>query len=83
MGREGADGNLESKSLGCRGICCNGRKLVSVEGGGCSKQSILFPRFFPLFLINKMRRKKITSLRATPTLHTHELTTVKLHLSAN
>ena len=39
MGREGADGNLESKSLGCRGICCNGRKLVSVEGGDCSKQS--------------------------------------------
>ena len=32
-----ADGNLESKSLGCGGICCNGRKLVSVEGGDCSK----------------------------------------------
>ena len=35
MGREGADGNLEP-------ICCNGRKLVSVEGGGCSKRSNLF-----------------------------------------
>ena len=41
-----ADGNLESKSLGCGGICCNGRKLVSVEGGDCSKRSILrFPFF--------------------------------------
>ena len=40
MGREGADGNLESKSLGCGGICCHGRKLVSVEGEGCSKRSI-------------------------------------------
>ena len=39
MGREGDDGNLESKSLGCRGVCCNGRKLVSVEGGDCSKRS--------------------------------------------
>ena len=34
-----ADGTLESKSLGCGGNCCNGRKLVSVEGGDCSKQS--------------------------------------------
>ena len=39
MGREGADGNLESKSLGCGGICCNGRKLVSVQGGDCSERS--------------------------------------------
>ena len=37
-----ADGNLESKSLGCGGICCNGRKLVSVEGGDCSKRSNYF-----------------------------------------
>ena len=36
-----ADGNLESKSLGCGGICCNGRKLVRVDGGDCSKR-----RFF-------------------------------------
>ena len=48
MGREGADGNLESKSLGCRGICCNGRKLVSVEGGDCSKQN----NFYILKLYN-------------------------------
>ena len=34
-----AGGNLESKSLGCRGIGCNARKLVSVEGGDCSKRS--------------------------------------------
>ena len=27
-----ADGNLESKFRGCGGICCNGRKLVSMEG---------------------------------------------------
>ena len=53
MGREGDDGNLESKSLGCRGICCNGRKLVSVEGGDCSKRSNFlqkptpFPRPWP------------------------------------
>ena len=40
-----ADGNLESKSLGCGGICCNGRKLFSVQGGDCSKRSIfLFGR---------------------------------------
>ena len=32
---------------------------------------------------NNRENKKNTSLRATPTLHTHELTTVKLHLSAN
>ena len=42
-----ADGNLESKSLGCGGICCNDRKLVSVEGGDCSKRSnFVFSRFF-------------------------------------
>ena len=32
-------GNSESKSLGCGGICCNSRKLVSVEGGDRSKRS--------------------------------------------
>ena len=41
MGREGADGNLESESLGCGGICCNGRKLVSVEGVGSRSEAIL------------------------------------------
>ena len=41
---QGADGNLESKSLGCGRICCNGRKLVSAQGGDCSMRSI-FPRF--------------------------------------
>ena len=42
-----ADGNLESKPLGCGGICCNGCKLASVEGGDCSKPSIfLFVCFF-------------------------------------
>ena len=34
-----ADGNLETSTLGCGGICCNSRKLVSVEGGDCSKRS--------------------------------------------
>ena len=34
------DGNLGSKSPGCGGICCNGRKSVSVEGGDCSKRSV-------------------------------------------
>ena len=41
-----ADGNLGSKSPGCGGICCNGRKLVSVEGGDCSKRSILLGCLF-------------------------------------
>ena len=36
-----ADENLESKSLERGG--CNGRKLVSVEGGDCSKRNIVFP----------------------------------------
>ena len=44
-----ADGNLESKSPGCGGIRCNARKLVSVEGGDCSKRSNLFFFFLPLF----------------------------------
>ena len=35
-----ADGNLESKSLECGGICWNG--CVSVEGGDCSNRNNLF-----------------------------------------
>ena len=37
---------LESKSLGYGGICCNGRKLVSVEGGDCLKRSNLLVCLF-------------------------------------
>ena len=39
-----ADGNLESKSLGRGGFFCNGRKLVSAEGGDCWKRNVfVFP----------------------------------------
>ena len=41
-----ADGHLESKFLGCAGICCNGCNLVSVEGGDCSKRSNFLFSFF-------------------------------------
>ena len=61
---EGADGNLESKSLGCGGICCNGRKLVSVEGGDCSKRS----NYLPFFLCLKPRVPCQASLRAAAVL---------------
>ena len=41
-----ADGNLESKSLGCGGICCHGRKLVSVEGGDARSEVIVYSSLF-------------------------------------
>ena len=51
-----ADGNLETSTLGCGGICCNSRKLVSVEGGDCSKRSNSFWKDFIIFVVNAQNR---------------------------